>query len=648
MLSSGALFYAPVDKDKIWEIYLAAFKEEDRQSNNCNCCKSFLRQYAGIVGIKDNKVLTLWDFEVEDPEYIDAVKAIHKYVSGLPIDTIFLHPFAKLGTDKNPDSVRGVIWQHFYLELPSAYVNKDAGPVQGTARDNKSVLKRSLEEITDDAVDTVLELINQGSLYRGNEFKNMVEEFRKIRVRYKKIKNNREKEAFCWIESKNASGAVTRIRNSSIGTLLNDLSEGRELDAAVTAFERVVAPTNYRRPTSLVTPRMVESAKKRLEELGLIDSLNRKMLSGKDLSIANVLYIDRPQLKELDVFEELKKATPINPKSLSKVEEVSIDNFVDKVLPTAKSISVLVENGHMNNFVSLIGPKNENPGKLLKWSNDVSWSYSGGVADSMIKERVKAAGGNVEGKLRISLAWSNPDDLDLHLYGPDGEHVFFGNKRQRSRSGATLDTDANGGDGHVENPVENIYWTTDPVIGGEYKIVVNQYNQRSKDNQGYTVEVDYDGAIHHFSGPTNGMTGHNHKIATFTYTKKGGFEISGGETRSTKYNSKEKWGIKTGVFTKIKAITTSPNFWVDKPVGHKHFFFILDGCKTDEAPKPFLNEMLCQALDKERKTMEALNSKFIVEKVEDELSGIGFSETVRAELIVRVEGSFQRVLKIKF
>ena len=343
--TNGPLFYVAVDKDKVWDIYLNAFPEQYKQENTCNCCKSFIRQFSCIVGIKDNKILTLWDFECEDPEYKDAIKALRDYIVSLPIENIFLNSFAKLGTDKTPDTKRSLVWEHYFVTLPNSAVKRETaiGPAQGNARDNKSVLKRSLEEITDDAVNTVLELISQNSLYRGNEHKASVEALRKIKEEFKKIPKALQ-DNFCWVKSLNAPVSVCRIRNSSIGTLLNDLSEGRDLDSAVSAFERVVAPANYKRPTALVTPRMLEQAQQRLVELGMMGSLERRLLDGRDLTVENTLFVHRASAgSPSDVFAELKKDTIVNPKSLNKVEELGIQDFVDKVLPTCKSVKVLVE-----------------------------------------------------------------------------------------------------------------------------------------------------------------------------------------------------------------------------------------------------------------------------------------------------------------
>lgn len=643
----GVLFQVEIDKDKIWETYLGAFPEQYRQGNNCNCCKSFLRQFAGIVGLKNNEMITLWDFEPEDEEYNDAIAALREYIRSLPISGIFVNTFKKCGTDKTPDSARNLVWNHFYFELPQSFVKPNVGPLIGDARANKDVLKRSLEEITDDAVDTTVELINQGSIYRGNEFLGLIQEFRKVKAEYKKTKA-KQKDNFCWAKSTTLSAAICRINNSAIGTLLGDLSGGEDINVAVTKFERVVAPTNYKRTTSIATPKMIEDAKKRLKELGLIDSLSRRVLSDADLTANNTLFVHRAKGGALtDVFDELKKDVTVNPKTLSKVEEVSIKDFVEKILPTAKSVSVLLENSHLSNFTTLIGPQNDSDKKLFKWNNNFSWSFTGGVADS-IKERVKEAGGNVDGILRVSLSWDNTDDLDLHVLEPGGKYrIYYSNRGAKSPSGGTLDIDANGLSGMREDPVENIYWINPPTIGGEFEIIVNQYSKRSAGNQGFTVQVEYDGETYHFSKDSNGLSGTNHKIAKFTYTKSGGFSISGADATPSKYQSKEKWGLSTGQFHKVRAITLSPNHW-ETNVGNKIYLFFLEGCVSDEKPRGFYNEFLTEDLMKDRKVFELLAGKIEVEPTTQELSGLGFSETLRNHIFIEVESKFKRIIKVKF
>lgn len=91
----------------------------------------------------------------------------------------------------------------------------------------------------------------------------------------------------------------------------------------------------------------------------------------------------------------------------------------------------------------------------------------------------------------------------------------------------------------------------------------------------------------------------------------------------------------------------SPNYWGDS-VGNKHYLFMLEGCVSDENPRPFFNEFLNQDLDKHRKVLEILGSKVKVKESKDQLSGLGFSETQKNSIIVRVDGKFQRVLKVNF
>lgn len=648
-LKQHTLFNVAYDRDEIVEAYLGAFATPElRQEHNCSACKAFIRQVGGMVVVNaDGTVQTLWELDMDAvPETLRAsVAALDAYVAGKAIDGLFHHDQPSAGVDKNLDKALGVVWEHFHLKIPSKYVNgKDnrLGKQSAELRETKNVLKRGLDELTPDAIDTVLDLIAQNSLYRGQEHESNVKTFRAFQLGYKEVLADL-KDAWCWSAAAGMAIAVSRIRNTSIGTLLVDLSEGMDLDVAVRKFEAMVAPANYKRPTALVTPRMVEEAKKTLESLGLISALDRRRLNTRDLTAAHALFVFRPEKSVKDVFASLTEDQPVDKKTLTKVERVAIADFIDKVLPTAKSVKLLVEREHLGNFVTLTGPADPDAKSLMKWGNSFAWSYSGGVADS-IKERVKAAGGKVDGWMGIRLAWHNFDDLDLHLRGPGtaGYHIYFGNKRGMH---ACLDVDMNVGCGQTREPVENIV-AAERLPPGVYKVNVNQFCRREDKDSGYELDIEVNGEVYSFGSATSPRHGDAPDVE-FTVLRDGTVKFA--ENALSKSSSGVvKWGVKTGVFRRVSAVTLSPNHW-DTPTGNRHVFFMLEGCVSDEATRPFYNEFLTQELAKDRKTTEVLAGKINVAPAEGaELSGLGFSDTLRGRIYAEVEGQFKRTIEIVF
>lgn len=643
------VFITDIDKDSLWVTYLSSFPKEMEQEFTCNSCRQFIKNFANVVVIKDNKMQSIWAVEVGDPVYQKVADDLNELVTSAKIKEVFFAESKKIGVDNNIQMFTDgttVKWEHFYYECPKEFVTpsgKSIEACQAGFRDAKNVFERSLKEITKPAIETVLELIAQNSLYRGAEFKGILENFLQCKILYDRLPQE-DRDCYCWVTSITQSGAVSKIRGTSIGTMLVDISGDMDLDEAVSRFEKIMAPTNYKRPAPIISKKMVEDAEKTIEDLGLKESLGRKLCKPDDIDINDLLFVNRDMKVGGDIFDDLKNDTPINPKTLAKVEEISLEDFINKVIPKANTIEVLLENKHIPNLVSVVGPENKGAKSLFKWKNGFSWSYHNAMADSL-KEKVKTAGGKVDGVLRISLEWFDRDDLDLHVHEPNKNHIYFGNPQ--SRTGGHLDVDMNA-HSIVKNPVENIiYPHGSPIPDGNYTVIVNNFNERSSGKKEFSVEIEYKGEIFTFSAPSPTVR-RDLTVANFSISKKDGIKFDK-NVRST-VSSQNVWGLDTNKFHKVSMAMFSPNYWGDSKIGNQHVFFALDNAvNQDENVRGFFNEFLDQDLEKAHKRVfEVLAGRMKVEKDNNakQVSGVGFSTTTNNSFVCKVTGAFSRMLKV--
>lgn len=650
----GVIYTTDVDKEQLWETYLNSFSDPvERQAHNCNCCRQFIKNYGGLVAIKEQKMVSIWNFTSSVKNFEHVPTNLNNLVMSANVKNIFIAETAKLGVNSNKQTLEDgsvITWNHLFYLVPNNFVHKSSKSIDTLLSEydsTKHVFKRSLEEINLDALETVSELISQGSIYRGNEFQKTVEDFILHKKQYDKAL---DKDLFVWKIARNIPLSVSKIKNSAIGTLLEDISKGKELDKAVEAFEKIMAPANYKRPAAIITQSMIKEAEKTIEELGLKESLERKFATPEDISINNLLFVDRDSKTTTGMFEELTPTAPVNSKSFSKIEEVSAEVFINDILPTTKSIEVLFENEHLANLSSIIAPQNLDAPNLFKWNNNFSWSYTNAMTDS-IKELVKAAGGSVTGELRVSLSWFNGDDLDLHVYQPDGQSINYSSfkKPAVTKQSGQLDVDMNAGSTSTRTPVENITWSDINKIGeGTYKVIVNNFSKRETVDFGFTLQVESKGEIFnfHYNKPLSNKE--NVLILEFNYSKTNGVSIiKNAGTATSGIAVKEKWGLSTGKFEKVSMIMKSPNHW-EGSIGNKHLFFVLENAKNDEKARGFFNEFLRDDLMKNKRVFEVLGSKLQVPPSEKQLSGLGFSETQRKSLICKVEGKFKRTIKVNF
>lgn len=681
MVSDGApLFTVNLDKDELWETYLNSFTDEQnpifrvRREYDCSCCRHFIKQIGNVVTITDGIIGTIWDIlEADsDPDYGHMLDIMSGYVRHRAItdgiDNVFLSREARLGVHHNfalyPGGERHK-FDHFYLELPERFVVKDSVARNAKLNDYKTgmeVFERALREIDMDSLDTVIDLCESNNLYQGDTYYKMVKAFGDYKIAYiEALKHGVSSKRFAWENSVKAGFDVCRIRNRAIGTLLVDLSEGMDVEEAVGRYEVVVAPTNYRRPKPIFTKKMLEDAKKTISDLGYLDSLPRRFAKLDDISVNDVLFADRDSVERMkdagDVFDILSSMTSVKPvgraKNFDSAPEVSAEEFVNDILPTARNIEAYIENKHARNLVSLIAPVNGESKSMFKWGNSFSWAYAGNLADSDMKERVKAAGGSVTGDLRFSIQWNEDGhdncDLDAHCVEANGDEINFKTYRapRISMNGGQLDVDIVRPNGEIA--VENItFEDRKHMKPGHYFFGVHQYSGSAL--KGFRAEVEYDGRIFKYDYDKPMKVNDMIIVARVYLDINGAFTIEhvipeeGESTRTI-------WNVPTNKFVPVSAVCYSPNYWsaCNNPCGHKHLMFILKDCISDENPSGMFNEYLVPDLYNHRKVMEALSGQMRVESTDDQLSGLGFAIDRRAELVVKVVNDTDtKVYRIKF
>ena len=156
--------------------------------------------------------------------------------------------------------------------------------------------------------------------------------------------------------------------------------------------------------------------------------------------------------------------------------------------------------GHLSNF------KNCAAGQLAQGPTGLYSCLSGGLAEYLTEhannlEEIENRDNDIQliisalefgyGDVQITLRWNNNADLDLHVFDPFGEEIFFAHPF--SNSGGKLDVDDVDGFGP-----ENIFWSSGEAPTGIYKVYVHYYNGISNSN--YTVLINAFGKTRKYEG----------------------------------------------------------------------------------------------------------------------------------------------------
>lgn len=653
------------DASTLWAIYLDSFGNDPavRQHHNCNTCHHFIKRYGHLVTITpEGRVESaVWNEEDAPELYKPAVRHMARVVALAKVTSQFITALPMLGRAEsglivtNPPSQ----WQHLHVKTPVAMLHtardKTPGQAMAAKREDFKMLVNALKDYSPALLERAVALLRSGTLYRGDKKLPQAEWLLAVKRATDSALSPAHRHAGTWLSVATAPAGFTHLGAGVMSMLLQDLANSALTPAAVKRkFDAAMAPGQYQ--TAQVAPKAgaIVAAENLVEKLGIARSLPRRFAR-----LAEVPAIWSPRAGETPLADkpgavfghiQAKDTAPL-PVDLhfpgSSV--MTWEKFRRTLLPEAISIEAQVP-ASTERFAALVTALDPTAPPILQWDseterNPFSWYYADGI-DAEIKKRVLEAGGmHGDVDIRASLIWGNRNDLDLHVQTPNGEHIYFGNKRDRF--GGFLDVDRNVG-GETTTPIENTRWIKGRTPAGRYLVYVENYrfHEPRLGSTPFRVELEVNGQVWHYDGIMgSAQTGSASRVivADFHYAHDtiavqpqiaGGLRKAVGDTTS--------WGLAAGSMVKVNRLVESPNLWGERKLTQhgRHVFFMLDGCKdtAEGRGRGFFTETLRSDLHGARSTLAAYATTAKIDgAAEADACGLGMSDQAPWNLVLRVK-----------
>lgn len=613
-----------------WEFYLESIPAEhnpifrERRYHDGSYDRSFIRRFGHVLWIDaDGNISTIW--EVEGDSYLHEVaQALDlKLRSGSPRVYSLLLSQATFGSEPNYDD-DGILYHHFVATTQGNIVSSRGPSTMSRINSKAEALTTRSSGKYVDALKSVLELIDGNMLYRGEQYRKMLAGW----LEFAEGDGASAQRRALWKCSK--SRIFDGVSGSAISALVQDVVDSVEIEDAVRRYEAMVAPANYRRATAIVTPAMIDRAVQELGDDGLGWLMNRKIATVSDIA-HNFIFEAPTEGPALGLIDELKReaGSAIRDSGKLKPEMISLRDFAEE-LHGARSIEIAPGPGHSANRFALTCNEGDGDGDLA-WGNGFGWTYLNSGTSDAVRERVKNAGGNVDAPVRISLAWSNSDDLDLHARSPEAYNgdIYFGNRRGFINGvNGHLDVDMNVGGENPVDPVENIYFDSADVMRLGIEVKVRNYTSRNAGPVGYEVHV---------------VVGETTAVLRAKTNANGGFIVRMGGDGQLEFKGLSNLELaETTIGHKwvpVIGVSHSPNYWDDAfGTGQKHLMLLTEDFEIEAPVRTVFSEHLPADLHEHRKAINMIASRLVDEPKPgvQYARGYGFSNASGQSFIARV------------
>lgn len=353
--------------------FLPNLPAENRQYYNCNSCRRFINKFGGLVTVDHagNVFPVMWMHEV--PKYFEkAVNAIiHQImgggIPGYAIDGIFLDTHKVLG-----EPVTGC-WTHLHAIQDNPYKGSLIRNVSEDIAEKKAdyqLLRRSLAEYTDNVVKQALLLLKSETMYRGEKVLGVAEWFMELKEKIKSA-NSSVTNALIWRAVALAPPGYCHVKNTMIGTLLDDLASGMSYERACQRFAEKMDPLKYQRPQVAPKAGNIERAEKIVEKLGIQKSLDRRYATINEIRTIWKPMHRTPRIVQEGVFSHIVPKEVMRHEGMPKTRvsggRITWRYFKESIIPTALSIEVRVPTH--GNFGAILTALYDDAPPIIQWDN---------------------------------------------------------------------------------------------------------------------------------------------------------------------------------------------------------------------------------------------------------------------------------------
>lgn len=353
------------DAEGLFDLYLANLPEDKRQHYNCHACKHFIERYGGLVTIThQGAALPVMWTGTFPPLFRAAVQAICDQIGQAKVTGVFLSKDKILGTPVTGE------WTHLHAENPKPFQERlhKAGEVMAEKRSDFILLKQSLLEYPPEVVTQATNLLSAEALYRSEKVLGVAKWLVGVHMAWQSQPNKKLADNVLWRAVAQAPPGYCHVKNTMIGTLLDDIIAGLSVEDVMRRFAAKMHPLQYQRPQAAPTAGNIARAEEIVAKLGIEKSLVRRFARLDEIQTLWRPEEAQPEPEKPGVFSHITPKGETLHKELEAPEQpITWRKFLETVLPNAKSIELLAPT--IGNYTAILTAEHLDAPPIIQWDS---------------------------------------------------------------------------------------------------------------------------------------------------------------------------------------------------------------------------------------------------------------------------------------